>query len=130
MPFVFELIVKHRLQAQVFFTGVNEERALVLRERCPGIPYYLNYGEKAKNKEEADAIVAMVKEAGAIGLNIHYSCLNKRIVDACHKNGLLVSVFTMDKTVLIPHVLLFSPDNVTTRRPVQVKKAVESRPAK
>ena len=129
MPFVYDLIVKYGLNDRVFFTGVNEERAAIIREQCPGVSYYLNVGIEKNTKEAVEAAVRTTLECGAVGVNIHHSSLSKRLVDACHKEGLLVSVYTVSKPVQIPHVLLYAPDNVTTRRPVQVKKVVNTRPA-
>lgn len=128
MPFVYRLIEKYDLKTRVFFTGVNEERAATLKKDCPGVAYYLNVGEKSRTKDEVAATIERVENCGAVGVNLHYSRLTKRLVEECHKNGLLVSVYTVDKTVLIPHVILYSPDNITTRRPVCVKRVVTTRP--
>ena len=130
MPFVYDLIVEYGLSGRVFFTGVNEERAEIIKKDCPGVKYYLNVDGNFKDDEEVRKAVEKTKKCGAVGVNFHYSKLTKKIVDACRKNGLLVSVYTVDKTATIPHVLLYRPDNVTTRRPSVVIKQVGTRPKK
>ena len=128
MPLVYRLIKKYDLESRVFFTGVNEERVDILRSQCPGISYYLNVSAKLTSKEDIESLLQTVENLGAVGINVHHSEITKKVVDACHKKGLLVSIFTADKPVTLSHVLLFSPDNITTRQPSQLKEIVSVRP--
>ncbi len=128
LPIVYETIEKYSLKDRVFFTGAAEDRIEEIKRDCPGVGYYLNAGGKFNTEEAVSGVVMRAQACGALGVNLHYSDLTRRLVEVCHKNGLSVSVYTVDKPHIISHVLLYRPDNVTTRRPAEVKKHIDSRP--
>ncbi len=128
MGAVYNLIKKYGLEKRAFFTGVGTDRVEILRQYCPGIGYYIGFDFKNNGTKEIKEKVALAKELGALGVNIHYSSITSKLVKICHENGMLVSVYTIDKPAVISHVLLCAPDNITTRRPIQVMRFIEKRP--
>lgn len=130
MDKVYEAIKKYDLQDRVFFTGIGEKDAPTVQRDCPGIRYYLNVNVECGTERQIKELIETTKKLGAIGVNLKFTKLSQELCDMCHENGLLVSVFTPDKMVVISHVLRFSPDNITTRRPTLVQKAIETRPKK
>jgi len=104
MARVFELIDTYSLQKRVLLTGLSKSDCAAL-QNC-GLPYYLNGKD-----------IAAAKQLGAIGLNIHHSCCNKKLVRRAHEQGLLVSVWTVDRPRKMRKMLQLGVDNITTRQP-------------
>ncbi|MCR4661922.1 MAG: glycerophosphodiester phosphodiesterase [Clostridia bacterium] len=127
MDKVYESIVSHNLKDRVFFTGIEDKDIATVKTNCPDIGFYLNVRKLCVTKKDINNVVGLVLDSGAIGINLHYAKLTKGLCQACHDNGLLVSVFTPDRMVDISHVLRYSPDNITSRRPTLVIKAIETR---
>jgi len=116
------------LIGRVFFTGISEEFLDDIRKHCPNIPYYLNYNSSSDFKNtprEIDEIVNNVIKAGAIGINMDSGNFTAELCSAMHERGLLVSVWTIDKTLDQYRILALSPDNITTKQPIKLKKIIE-----
>ena len=112
---------------RLFYTGIELEDVAAVRSQTPQIPYFLNYKVKKlkKNDEEyISSLVALVKENGALGLNIKYNQCSKRLVEIFHREGLQVSVWTANNTRVMLRCLSFKPDNITTRYPSELKKII------
>ncbi len=115
-----EIAKEFGLTDNIFFTGIELKDIDAVREKAPNIKYWLNYGiDKAQldNDSYIAMLVDTVKEAGAIGLNIHHSNATEALVRALHENGLGISLWTVST---LPQMLLtisLSPDNITTIRP-------------
>lgn len=115
-----ELAKKHGISDRIFFTGVEEEAVEAVKKACPGVDYYLNMEVKKPSKHTDEyllSLVEKVKECGAVGINFNKKSASKKLVDTFHENGLLVSIFTVDKKAEMYKILLFAPDNITTRNP-------------
>ncbi|MCR5042060.1 MAG: glycerophosphodiester phosphodiesterase [Clostridia bacterium] len=108
------------VSGQFFFTGVDEDMVPAVREKCPGVPYYLNAivpprifgGEKV-----CSSLVGRVKRAEAVGLNAHYFNVTAELVERFHRAGLKVSVWTVNDEADVKRMLSCGVDNITTRRP-------------
>ena len=127
MPVVFDLIKLYKLSDRVFFTGVEEKFVEAVKNGCPGIPYYLNYKPKylkMKNQQYIDELVSMVKDAGAIGINMPHYYLSEKLVKTFHEEGLLVSVWTVDEEYYMYRAIYYRPDNITTKKPSKLKKLI------
>jgi len=102
---VVALAGAYGLGKRAFFTGLREADC-AKAQHC-GLPYYLN-----------GADVAAAKEVGAIGVNVHHKHCSKELVQAAHKENLLVSVFTVNRRRAMRNMVALGVDNITTRRPV------------
>ncbi len=105
---------------RIFYTGVNDEFLVDVREQTPDIPYYLNTDVETPSKHTDEyllSLVKKVKDSGAIGINFNKDNASKELVDAFHENGLLVSIYTVDDELEMLEILSYSPDNITTRNP-------------
>ncbi|MBR6634179.1 MAG: hypothetical protein IKL41_00960, partial [Clostridia bacterium] len=71
------------------------------------------------------SLVDKVKANGAIGINFNKNNATKRLVNAFHKNGLLVSIWTVDEKRKMKKIISLSPDNITTRHPDTLIKITE-----
>ncbi len=116
------------LPARVFFTGITDKYIDAVRQHCPRIPYYLNfspYPEFKNTPAQIQGIVESVKSAGAIGINLDKKYFAKELCAAMHESGLLVSVWTVDKTIEQYRILAAGPDNITTKQPLKLMKIIE-----
>lgn len=128
LPGAVEIIEKYGMKERCFFTGVNEEDVEVVRRDGGGIPYYLNLSlarGKRTDKNELEAALKKVKDSGAIGINCNYKNASPEMVALFHENGLLVSYWTANDKLVMHYLLSLSPDNITTRYPVALKKITE-----
>lgn len=123
---VGEVAEKTDVKDRIFFTGVNDDFVSAVKKNCPDIEYYLNVKVLPKRKqtdEYLNSLVKKVKDSGAIGINFNKKSATKRLVEVFHKNGLLVSIWTVNGYFKFRKIMSFGPDNITTRRPDKFKKA-------
>lgn len=105
---------------RIFFTGVNDEFLEYVQKADLGIPYYLNVNVNSKKKNNSEYITSLVqkvKNSGAVGINLNKDNVSVLLVETFHDNGLLVSVWTVDKKREMRKVVSYLPDNITTRNP-------------
>ncbi|MBR2957735.1 MAG: glycerophosphodiester phosphodiesterase [Clostridia bacterium] len=125
---VVPLAKKHGVLDRIFFTGVHEGFAEAVKTRAPEVEYYLNVDVLPKWKQTdkyLKSLVDKVKANGAIGINFNKNNATKRLVNAFHKNGLLVSIWTVDEKRKMKKIISLSPDNITTRHPDTLIKITE-----
>lgn len=122
---VQEITKEYGLLDRVFFTGIGENFVADAKAKAPEIPYFLNYGVNpafVHSEYYCNELAGFVKKYGAVGLNIHYSGADKLLADTLHKNGLQLSVWTVNKDKDIRKCLDMGVDNITSLRPDKVKK--------
>lgn len=116
---------KAGVKDRIFFTGINDDFVSAVKKNCPDIEYYLNVkvlpGRK-QTDEYLNYLVEKVKLCGAIGINFNKKSATKRLVEVFHKNGLLVSIWTVNGYFSIRRIISYGPDNITTRRPDKFKR--------
>ncbi|MCH5190611.1 MAG: glycerophosphodiester phosphodiesterase [Oscillospiraceae bacterium] len=130
---VFELVNEYGLSDRVFFTGVNEDFVDAVKASCPNIEYYLNIDVDKKRSQDGEYIAYLIENtenAGAVGINLNQNGVSKELVKAFHGNGLLVSVWTVDKERDMHKILELSPDNITTREPGLLCEIIKERSSK
>ena len=108
---IVKLVDIYSLQGRVFMTGLRESQCEEAQEF--GLPYYLNGLD-----------VAAAKELLAIGLNFCYSLCSESLVAQAHKEGLLVSVFTVNRVRALKKMLRMGVDNITTKRPDRLAEII------
>ena len=117
------LAEKYGIENRIFFTGIHD--GFVEKASQTGVEYYLNVKVDKKRKQTEEYILSLVKkvkDAGAIGINFQYRNATKKLVDTFHENGLLISIWTVDRKMKMKKIIAMSPDNITTRRPDKFKK--------
>lgn len=100
---------------QIFMTGLDENGIPAAEEKCPGIPYYLN--TSADKNTDLNALAEKAVQLGATGININHRYVTPELIKVCHKNGLLVSVWTVDELKRMLELAAMGADNITTRHP-------------
>lgn len=125
---VTELARKHGISDRFFYTGIFEKDVLAVKEQTPEIVYWLNFNvSKIKNRNEKYllSIAEKVRQLGAVGLNISHKKCSKLLVEVFHREGLLVSVWTVNKKRHMYRALELGVDNITTRKPSALKEIIE-----
>ena len=124
LPSVAALARKHHLLERVFYTGIDERFVEKARTDTPEIPYYLNMA-LVPPTEQTDAyladVAAKVKRLGAIGINCHFEYASPKLVETVRRNGLLVSLWTVNEKEDMLRIMKLKPDNITTRKPVLLR---------
>ncbi len=126
LPQVDALVKKRGLSERVFYTGVFRDWVETVKENSD-IPYYLNHNVSA---EEAASTILLQKLAeeiislGAIGLNSNFSNANASVTEVMHKNGLFVSLWTVNSSKDAARVIGYLPDNITTKKPHLIKNMI------
>ncbi len=121
---VEELAKKHGILDRIFFTGVTKKDAAAVKKACPDVDYYLNVNVVKpirQSDEYLKKLVEEVKASGAVGINFNKDNATEKLVETFHENGLLVSIWTVNKEKDIYRILSYGPDNITTRRPDLLK---------
>lgn len=127
---VQNLAEKNGVIDRIFFTGVNESFVSAVKKDCPEIKYYLNMNvdkKKADDREYILSLVSEVKNQGAIGINFDKGSATKLLCDVFRENGLLVSIWTVNKEAEMHKILNFAPDNITTKEPKRLAEIIEER---
>ncbi len=127
LPEVDRLVKKHNLFDRVFYTGVFEDWVEDVKSTSD-IPYYLNHKitkEESENEKSALEIINKAKNLGAFGINSHYKNSSAYFSDIARKNGLSVSLWTVNKTSDMVKVIEMKPDNITTKKPGILKLIVQ-----
>ncbi len=125
---VTELAEKHGVINRIFYTGISEADVEEVKKQTPGVIYWLNYGvDTEKNTDEKYLLFLAEKtrNLGAAGLNINYETCTKELVEVFHREGLLVSIWTVNKQNHMITAYNLGADNITTRNPSQFRKTVE-----
>ncbi len=126
---VYDCALKHNVQNRILYTGIENEKLVSAKRDTPKIPFYLNVTVtrlKMLKKEYIDFLVSETKKHGAIGLNMSYKPCTKELVEAFHKEGLTVSLYTCNDIKSMLKALNLGVDNITTKNPAMLKKLVES----
>lgn len=125
---VWELAKKYNIEKRIFFTGVESENVEIVKTECPDVPYYLNVDVKkagSHTPEYLNELIKTIKDNGAVGINFNKDSASKELVDAFHKNDLLVSIWTVSEEKDMYKILYFAPDNITTRNPDVLKELLQ-----
>lgn len=113
-----------------FYTGIEAEKVAAVRKNSPGTEYYLNakVSKLRKNsKKYIGSLVKLIKDNDAVGINIRFTTASKKMVEIFHKEGLLVSVWTVNKEKDMHKVLPLGCDNITTRQPTKLIEIIKSK---
>ena len=120
------LAEKYGIENRIFFTGIHD--GFVKKAKTTGVEYYLNVKVDKKRKYTEEyllSLVKKVKDSGAVGINFNHRNATKKLVKVFHDNGLLVSIWTVDRKMKMKKVLAMSPDNITTRKPDVLGKIIK-----
>lgn len=125
-----ELAQECGIRDRIFYTGIETDKVADVQKYSPEVEYYLNtkVSKWRKNNEKyIRSLVKLVKDNGAVGINIHFSEASKRMVDIFRKEGLKVSVWTVNKEKDMHKVLELKCDNITTRQPTMLLGIINSK---
>lgn len=108
---------------RIFFTGIDMSKMPSVRRQKLGIPYYVNlnvFPPLSNMLLVPQALVAVSKATGSIGINMNFAGASERIVKAFHRASMKVSVWTVNRESDITRISALAPDNITSRNPYLV----------
>ncbi|MBQ9551358.1 MAG: glycerophosphodiester phosphodiesterase, partial [Clostridia bacterium] len=109
---------------RIFFTGVDDKMMPAVREKCPGIPCYLN--ASVRKSDDVKALAKKTAALGAVGINLKWKDASPQLIGAFHEKGLPVSVWTVNRENDAIKMVRYGVDNITTRRPDLVCRLLKS----
>lgn len=122
---VEELVIKYGLIDRAFFTGISQNFVPAVKKQCSQMTYYLNYNIRPPffgKKKFYEKVVKLIKDSGAIGLNVIFTSLSKAYVDYLHNEDLLVSAWTANNESNMKFCIKMDVDNITTEHPDVLSK--------
>jgi glycerophosphoryl diester phosphodiesterase len=125
---VAQLAEEHGIIDRIFFTGISEEDVSAVKEHTSDISYWLNFDvDTEKNTDEKYLLFLAEKtrDLGAVGLNINHGTCTKELVEVFHREGLLVSIWTVNEIEDMIKDIGLGADNITSRHPTQLVKIIE-----
>ncbi|MBQ3135952.1 MAG: glycerophosphodiester phosphodiesterase [Clostridia bacterium] len=125
---VYRLSEKYGLTDRIFYTGIEEKDVEAVKAQTPQIPYYLNYDVDASKKNDSEyinSLISLVKEKGAVGLNVKFTGCSKKMTEMFREEGLGVSVWTAKELFTMLKCISFAPDNITTKQPEMLIKLIK-----
>lgn len=113
------LVKEAGLFDRVFYTGVFADWVETVKSTS-SIPYYLNHkitSDETSDPCAAQTVADKAKALGAMGINSNFGGASKMFVDKMRENGLLISLWTVNKAPDMVKVIDLMPDNITTKYP-------------
>ena len=117
---VCRLSEKYALSERIFYTGIEKKDVESVKNQTPEVAYFLNFSPKKlrrSSEKYIKEVIALVKETGAIGLNVKFTHCSKKMVEMFRRENLQVSLWTANKEKDMHRCLAMAPDNITTRYP-------------
>ena len=121
---VDKLVKEAGLFDRVFYTGVFADWVDTVKSNSQ-IPYYLNHNVSAVECADSlsvQAVADKVKASGAIGINSNFANANRMLVEKMKENGLLVSLWTVNRIADMVRIIDLKPDNITTKYPHSLQR--------
>ena len=115
-----DLLVEYGLYDRAFLTGIeNKDVDDVKASSCADMDYYLNCQPsrtKVFSDDYREQFIKELEESGAIGVNCNYQYAGGQLCELLHENGYKLSVWTVNSSNAMKRVLVFRPDNITTKK--------------
>lgn len=124
-----KMITEYNLAGKVFLTGIEQHQVKAVKDKCPGVDYYINCVPsrfKIFSEDYQQKIIGMLEETGAIGINCNFSYASTTLSDVLHRNGYKLSIWTVDKKRQMKRGLVIKPDNITTHYPDELQNLIDN----
>jgi hypothetical protein len=127
---VANLLHESGMAGRAFYTGIEQRNLMDVMVKGGEISYMFNYEPDPYEDSCLDnfsELVNLVKKSGAFGINLHYLCVTKEMVDALHRAHKSVSVWTVNGAFEISRMIHIGVDSITTLQP-DILKAILDNP--
>ena len=125
-----DLLVEYGLYDRAFLTGIESNDVdAVKASSCADMDYYLNCQPsrlKVFSDDYREKLLKELEESGAIGVNCNYTYAGGQLCELLHENGYKLSVWTVNTSNAMKRVLVFMPDNITTKRYDKLTSIIEN----
>ena len=115
VPVLKSLIEKYPVEGEIVVISFNYDVITAMDEHLPEVPAYWLIGRL--DFKSWDDIVEKTKEAGAIGLNLHHSLIDKKSMKIFKKAGFPVYCWTVDDPDVAKKMVELGVKGITTNRP-------------
>ena len=115
---------------RIFYTGIELKDVDIVKRDTPEVKYYLNTSVNKIRKNDEDyirSLVTLVRETGALGLNINFGQASEKMIKIFRQEGLEVSLWTVNKELDMHKVLALGCDNITTRQPTKLVEIINKK---
>lgn len=125
-----DMLVEYGLYDRAFLTGIeSKDVAAVKKSSCADMEYYLNCQPsriEIFSEDYQQKLIEQLKETGAIGVNCDYKNAGGMLCETLHENGYKLSVWTVNSQTAMKRVLVFKPDNITTKQYELLNSVIEN----
>jgi glycerophosphoryl diester phosphodiesterase len=98
---------------QLILAPWEQEEGVALRQYLPDVPMILLHGKLPTDTID-DAYFAKMKQIGFSAFSINWQILTKEFVDAAHKNGMKIYVWTVNVPIDVAGAALNGADGIIT----------------
>ena len=127
---LYDLLTEYGLYDRAFLTGIEiKDVAAVKDSSCADMEYYLNCQPsriEIFSEEYQQKLIEQLEETGAVGINCNYRYAGGQLSDLLHENGYKLSVWTVNSQNAMKRVLVFKPDNITTKQYELLNSVIEN----
>ena len=124
------MLVEYGLYDRAFLTGIESKDVAAVKESsCANMDYYLNCQPsriEIFSEDYRQKLIEQLKETGAIGVNCDYKNAGGMLCETLHENGYKLSVWTVNSETAMKRVLVFEPDNITTKQYELLNSVIEN----
>ena len=124
-----DMIIEYGLLNRVVLTGIEQNQVKKVVENCPDVDYYVNCIPSRIEifaEDYQQELIEMLETTGAVGINCSYANASRTLSELLHKNGYLLSIWTLDTTRQMKRALVIKPDNITTRNPEKLQEVIDN----
>ncbi len=120
------LVRKFELERAVTLLSFDHEAIRFAKEAAPHIRTAATFPVTGRALVTARSIIAATKRAGADEAALHFGIATRRSVTALHENGLNVSVWTVNREMIMRRLISFGVDAIMTNYPNRLIEVLQS----
>ena len=127
LSMIDKLATKYNMTDRVFYTGIELNQANYISSQSK-IGFYLDYELDKKKSDDTDYIQQVyldINNCSAIGINCEVEGFSERLGDFLKENWLKVSFVDVDNKAEMYKALMFSPDQIITPTPQEMREVVD-----
>lgn len=117
IPLLEELLRDHPTRSQVIFISFGWDVITGLKNAFPDLPCFWLSSRKNDVLQRWDDVI----KAGLDGINLHYSIIDRDMVEQAHKDGLGILTWTVNDMEEVHRLIGIGIDGITTDRPGYIR---------
>jgi glycerophosphoryl diester phosphodiesterase len=114
---VVSLVRRFRTETSVTLLSFDHEIIALAKRQAPEIRTAATFPTSRRRLVSANSVIRETARAGADEAALHVSLATRRTVEALHKRGLSVSVWTANSKLVLRHLIACGVDSIITNYP-------------